>query len=62
MPRRFTKSVKFIRLSEKRIREIEELVSLWPYETKAFMRARFLQYKPRSDIINALLESFLSFF
>jgi transitional endoplasmic reticulum ATPase len=62
MPRRFTKAVKFIRLSEQRIREIEELVSLWPYETKAFMRARFLQYKPKSDITNTLLESFLSFF
>jgi transitional endoplasmic reticulum ATPase len=62
MPRRFTKAVKFIKLSEKRIMEIEELVSLWPYETKAFMRARFLQYQPKSDIINTLLESFLSFF
>jgi transitional endoplasmic reticulum ATPase len=62
MPRRFTKAVKFIKLSEKRIMEIEELVSLWPYETKAFMRARFLQYHPKSDIINTLIESFLSFF
>ena len=62
MARRTTKAVKYIKLSEKRIREIQDLVALWPYETKAFMRARFLQYKPRSDIFNTMTEYLLSIF
>ena len=40
MTRRLTKELKYVRLPEKRIHEIEELIASWPYETKAFMRAR----------------------
>lgn len=61
MPRRLTKKTTYVRLPEKRIQEIKELVSQWPYETKAFMRARLNQYKPPAGWINAVLETFLSF-
>ncbi len=61
MARRTTKAVKYIKLSEQRIREIEDLVALWPYETKAFMRARLLQYKPKSDLMTRVVEFILSF-
>jgi len=46
MPRRLTKQVRLIRLSEKRIAEIDDLVASWPHETKEFMRARLKQYRP----------------
>ena len=62
MAKRITKEITYVRLSEKRIREIQELVSSWPYETKAFMRARLNQYTPRSDWLNSLLETVLSLF
>ncbi len=62
MPRRLTKEIKYVRLPEARIREIEDLVASWPYETMAFMRARLNQYRPSSDFINTLLDIFLSLF
>ncbi len=62
MPRRLTKKTTYVRLPEKRIQEIKALVSQWPYETKAFMRARLNQYKPPHGWINMALETFLSFF
>ena len=62
MARRLTKENQYVRLSEKRIREIQELVSAWPYETRAFMRARLNQYKPSSDFINSVLDKILSLF
>jgi SpoVK/Ycf46/Vps4 family AAA+-type ATPase len=62
MTRRQTKEITYVRLPENRIREIESLVASWPYETKAFMRARLNQYHPPSDFINTLLETFLSIF
>ena len=62
MARKLTKEIKYVRLPEKRIREIEELVASWPYETRAFMRSRLNQYKPPSDAVNTILETFLSFF
>ena len=62
MTRRMTKQVRYIRLPEKRIQEIQDLVAFWPYETKAFMRSRLNQYKPPSDFINKILETLLSFF
>lgn len=61
MPRRLTKKTTYVRLPEKRIQEIKTLVSTWPYESKAFMRARLNQYKPPAGWINAVLETFLSF-
>lgn len=61
MPRRLTRNITYVRLPEQRIREIEALVATWPYETKAFMRARLNQYKPPSGWLNALLDIFLSF-
>ncbi len=60
MAKRFTKEIKYIRLPEKRILEIRQLVASWPYETKAFMRARLNQYSPSSGWLNTLLDSFLS--
>jgi len=62
MVKRLTKEITYVRLSEKRIAEIQDLVASWPYETKAFMRARLNQYKPPSDLVNTLLETLLSFF
>jgi len=58
MARRLTKEIKYVRLPEQRIREIEELVRSWPYETKAFMRARLNQFHPRSARLNMFLETF----
>jgi len=62
MARRLTKEITYVRLSEKRIAEIQNLVASWPYETKAFMRARLNQYKPPSDMVNTFLEILLSLF
>ena len=62
MARRLTKKVTYIRLSERRIREIEELVAAWPYETRAFMRARLNQYRPPAGWLSGLREVLLSFF
>ncbi|MEJ2282370.1 MAG: AAA family ATPase [Desulfobacterales bacterium] len=62
MARKITKEIQYVRLSEKRIREIEDLVASWPYETRAFMRARLNQYRPPSDLVNTLLDRVLSLF
>jgi SpoVK/Ycf46/Vps4 family AAA+-type ATPase len=62
MARKLTKEIQYVRLSEKRIQEIEDLVASWPYETRSFMRARFNQYKPPSDLINTVLDKILSLF
>lgn len=51
MPRRFTKSIRYICLPEKRIREMDEIVAAWPFETKEFMRARLNQYLPPMEIV-----------
>ncbi|MCG6893044.1 MAG: AAA family ATPase, partial [Desulfobacteraceae bacterium] len=62
MAKRITREISYVRLPEGRIREIENLVASWPYETKAFMRSRLNQYKPPSDWLNSLLEILLSLF
>ena len=62
MGRRPTKEIQYVRLAEKRIREIEDLVASWPYETRAFIRARLNQYRPSSDFINSVLDRILSLF
>lgn len=62
MARKLTKEIMYVRLPEKRIKEIEGLVASWPYETMAFMRSRLNQYKPPSDMINKILDTFLSLF
>ncbi len=62
MARRITRQTIYVQLPEKRIREIEELVASWPYETKLFMRARLNQYQPRSDLVNKFLDALLSLF
>ena len=62
MPRKLTKEIKYVRLPEQRIREIQDLVISWPHETMAFMRARLNQYKPPSDLANILLDFLLSLF
>lgn len=61
MPRRLTKKTTYVRLPERRIQEIKALVGEWPYETKAFMRARLHQYKPPAGWTNAVLDTFVSF-
>jgi SpoVK/Ycf46/Vps4 family AAA+-type ATPase len=60
MARRLTKEARYVRLPERRIREIEELVASWPYETKAFMRARLNQYRPPTGFLNTVLEATVS--
>ena len=40
---RQTRETRYVQLPEARIREIEEMVVSWPYETKAFLRARLNQ-------------------
>jgi SpoVK/Ycf46/Vps4 family AAA+-type ATPase/energy-coupling factor transporter ATP-binding protein EcfA2 len=62
VPRRLTKEIRSVRLPERRIREIEDLVASWPYETKAFMRARLHQYTPPSGLVNAALEGLVALF
>ncbi|MBT8368948.1 MAG: ATP-binding protein, partial [Deltaproteobacteria bacterium] len=62
MAKRLTKEKQYVRLPEKRIREIEDLVASWSNETKAFMRARLNQYHPPSDMLNNILEFLLSLF
>lgn len=62
MPRRWTKKTTYVRLPEQRIAQIQALVASWPYETKAFMRARLNQFKPPAGWINGLIEWGLSFF
>jgi transitional endoplasmic reticulum ATPase len=59
MARRITRQIRYVRLPEQRIREINALVSSWPYETRAFMRARLNQYQPRSGFFNFLVDRFL---
>jgi SpoVK/Ycf46/Vps4 family AAA+-type ATPase len=62
MARRLTREITYVRLPESRIREINDLVALWPQATKAFMRARLNQYRPPMDLVNKIIETFLSFF
>ncbi|MBI5442019.1 MAG: AAA family ATPase [Deltaproteobacteria bacterium] len=59
---RFTKETRYIRLPESRIREIEELVASWPYETKAFLRARLNQYSPPSGALRGAWRAIRSLF
>ena len=62
MAKRLTREISHIKLPENRIKEINDLVSSWPQETKAFMRARLNQYRPPRGLINSLVETLLSFF
>ncbi|WP_246803935.1 hypothetical protein [Desulfosarcina cetonica] len=62
MARRLTREITYVQLPENRIREINELVSAWPQETKSFMRARLNQYRPPMGLLNSLLEAVLSIF
>jgi transitional endoplasmic reticulum ATPase len=57
MARRITRQVRYVRLPERRIQEINTLIASWPYETRAFMRARLNQYRPRTGLFNLLLDS-----
>jgi SpoVK/Ycf46/Vps4 family AAA+-type ATPase len=56
MALRNTKEIRYVRLAEERIREIEALVSNWPIESKAFMRARLNQYTPRSNPLTSIMQ------
>ena len=59
---RKTKEKQYVRLPEKRIREIQQLVASWPHETKAFMRARLNQYQPPSDLFKRLTSGLTALF
>ncbi|RJQ72292.1 MAG: AAA family ATPase [Desulfobacteraceae bacterium] len=61
MPRRLTKKITYVRLPEQRIQEIQALVASWPYETKAFMRARLNQFTPPAGWRSILTDWVLSF-
>lgn len=61
MARRQTRQITYVRLKERRIEEINALVDSWPFETKAFMRARLNQYKPPAGWLNSILDWFLLF-
>ncbi len=54
MARRFTKKVRYVRLPEKRIAEINDIVASWSNETKEFMRARLNQFKPGRGLTRGL--------
>jgi len=60
MAKRITKQVKFVRLTEQRIEEINDLVAAWPYETKAFMRARLHQFQTRPYFMEVMSNFFCS--
>ncbi|MCG8337946.1 MAG: AAA family ATPase, partial [Proteobacteria bacterium] len=51
-----TREIKYIRLPEQRIKEIENLVSSWPFETKAFMFARLNQFNPNTHVFRRGLQ------
>lgn len=57
MARRITRQVKYVRLPERRIKEINDLIASWPYESRAFMRARLNQYRPRTGLVNWVAET-----
>ncbi len=59
MARRTTKEKTLIRLPEESINRIENLVSTWTYDTKAFVRSRLNQYKQSHPFISFLKETFL---
>ena len=54
MARRLTKKIRYIRLPEVRIAEIDAIVASWSNETKEFMRARLNQYKPHGGFFRGL--------
>ncbi len=62
MGSRKTKEKQYVRLSEKRIRQIQELVASWPYETKAFMRSRLNRYRPPSDLLRRMKNALTAIF
>ncbi len=62
MARRLTKKIQYILLPEKRIREIEELIAGWSYETKEFMRARLNQYTPPFGLVHTFTYLYKKFF
>ena len=57
MTRRITRQTKYVRLPEHRIREIKDLIASWPHETRAFMRARLNQYRPKTGLLNFLADT-----
>lgn len=60
MARRLTRQVRYVKLPEGRIQEIHDLVNAWPQETRAFMRARLNQYRPRSGLLSAAAVALLT--
>ena len=54
---RKTKEIQYVRLPERRIDAIKELVAGWPYETREFMRARLNQYTPQSGFVTSVRDA-----
>ncbi|HBT82376.1 MAG TPA: AAA family ATPase [Desulfuromonas sp.] len=52
---RKTRSPVYVKLSERRIRQIEELVAGWNYETRHFVLRRLRQYRPQRSLFGRLL-------
>ena len=51
---RKTKTPINVRLSEKRLRQIENLVNRWNYEPRSFVLQRLRQYQPRPSLLRFL--------
>lgn len=62
MAKRTTKEKIFIRLPEKSIKKIEDLVGTWSYDTKTFVRSRLNQFKQSHPLISFLQETFFLLF
>jgi len=54
MAKRITKQKTYITLPEETIKKIESMVSLWTYDTKAFVRSRLNQYSPPHPMISGI--------
>ncbi|NIQ95435.1 MAG: AAA family ATPase, partial [Desulfuromonadales bacterium] len=51
---RKTRTPVYVRLSEKRIRQIEDLIDGWSYETRLFVLRRLRQYDPSRTLLEKL--------
>ncbi len=54
MAKRITKQKTYITLPEETIKKIESMVSLWTYDTKAFVRSRLNQYSPPHPMVSGI--------
>ncbi|MCP3898530.1 MAG: AAA family ATPase [Desulfobacteraceae bacterium] len=62
MAKRTTKEKIFIRLPEKSINKIEDLVATWSYDTKTFVRSRLNQFKQPGSLVSFFKKIFFFLF